>query len=892
MEAPKDFVNLPAELRIEIAEYLSRANLAAFSHTSKHAYEVACPLIKKAQAVEEREAKADLIYIWEPQKAPTRPKGVFLYNSCRYPSTVNIEDTGIPKLRILIKACEAGDIQGVQALLDEGVSPNLPEFLSNPLHRLRAPMGFRKEFHYYTPLQAATHFNRTDVVRALLAAGAKPSTGFESFAYLFCMGHPNQDTLDLLINHGFNIQATRPEGHRADSLLHWACRNSCPAVAIGNLINNGVSIRAPNHASESPISIAIGGSRARGSRRYYEVIRELLSHASHEELQDSYGNYPLHLALRCDDANIVRMMVQEFAADPNVQDAKGRTPLWLALDSAKLNSDIIRFLLEAGASLDILRQKCLDFERFWPPYGKWPISPETLRIVLDTAVHQSIPEHLPHPFVCLAAIMGDAGILESTLSLFQNDIYAHQRNKHYILSAFSYALDWDRGTCLEVLAPYVLAYEKGADHAAKILYYYLKHGTDKEVRDWLFRGECALFGLLTWKEFLCAAMRHQPPDILSMLLSRNRWQPNIPLLIATLREAVEIGSIECLAILLEHPHFKELFLAEECIILHAAEKSRTEVLKFLYDRCSKSNSKGLPSQGRLIQMACKTGNLSNVRWLLESEVAVDIYEGLEPRCPDILLDAVIGGHTEIVELLIAHNADVNETHDYSGETALHFAVSGGHADITRLLLGAGANPHKPDKRMVTPLCQVVKELNERASGRIYKLCSSGEATVTAEWFQIVFEPRIQCIWALVEHGAELNKEWLASTPLFGGDGLKVLEYSEDDEDLDKFEELRRTFSIRNMGPEPSEIWLQYLKKGPAALDAVDQLGRTLFLFAVLEMDLVEGTKCKRRELLALLHLLTLAGCDTSKANNEGRTPLHIATTAGDDELVKLLYAAR
>lgn len=123
------------------------------------------------------------------------------------------------------------------------------------------------------------------------------------------------------------------------------------------------------------------------------------------------------------------MMLQEFAADPNVQDVKGLTPLRLALESEKLNSDIIRLLLEAGASLDILRQKCWDFERFWPSYGKWPISQETLRILLDTAVHQSIPEHLPHPFVCLAAIMGDAGILESILSLIKNDSYAHQRNK-------------------------------------------------------------------------------------------------------------------------------------------------------------------------------------------------------------------------------------------------------------------------------------------------------------------------------------------------------------------------------------------------------------------------------------------------------------------------------
>lgn len=187
--------------------------------------------------------------------------------------------------------------------------------------------------------------------------------------------------------------------------------------------------------------------------------------------------------------------------------------------------------------------------------------------------------------------------------------------------------------------------------------------------------------------------------------------------------------------------------------------------------------------------------MDHVRWILESEVVVDVYEGLRPGSRNILLDAVTGGHTEIVELLLTHNIDVNEMNSFTGKTALHFAASGGHEDITRLLLEAGADVHKADSEIKTPLCQAVKEVNNLTSRQIIDRCRSGEAEITAEWFRRLFEPRIQAIWTLVEYGGELSEEWFA-------------------------------------------------------------------------------------------------GCDIFKADSRGRTPLHIVNAAGDDEMVKLLYAAR
>ncbi len=125
-------------------------------------------------------------------------------------------------------------------------------------------------------------------------------------------------------------------------------------------------------------------------------------------------------------------------------------------------------------------------------------------------------------------------------------------------------------------------------------------------------------------------------------------------------------------------------------------------------------------------MACRTGNLDNVRWLLEREVAVDIYEGLRPNPPCLLLEAVTGGHTKIVQLLLERNVDINERKDDSDKTALHMVASGGHAAITRLLLKAGADIHTPDKEGKSPLYQVGKEVNNLNSRLIHGHCGIGK----------------------------------------------------------------------------------------------------------------------------------------------------------------------
>ena len=77
--------------------------------------------------------------------------------------------------------------------------------------------------------------------------------------------------------------------------------------------------------------------------------------------------------------------------------------------------------------------------------------------------------------------------------------------------------------------------------------------------------------------------------------------------------------------------------------------------------------------------------------------------GMKGDCTP-LMEAASAGHTEIVKLLLSHNAEVN-AQSSSGNTPLMYACAGGHEDVVQMLLEAHANVEDHNENGHTPLME-------------------------------------------------------------------------------------------------------------------------------------------------------------------------------------------
>lgn len=89
----------------------------------------------------------------------------------------------------------------------------------------------------------------------------------------------------------------------------------------------------------------------------------------------------------------------------------------------------------------------------------------------------------------------------------------------------------------------------------------------------------------------------------------------------------------------------------------------------------------------LFHEAARTGNLQEIKHLLDTGVAVD---DRDPIGSTPLLDAVLERRTDVAQLLIAKGADVNARNLETGTTAIEYAVITQNAAILHALLQANA----------------------------------------------------------------------------------------------------------------------------------------------------------------------------------------------------------
>ena len=125
-------------------------------------------------------------------------------------------------------------------------------------------------------------------------------------------------------------------------------------------------------------------------------------------------------------------------------------------------------------------------------------------------------------------------------------------------------------------------------------------------------------------------------------------------------------------------------------IAAAVRMSDIPMICLLLDNNADADLCGCDHKAGNALMAAVANNLFRpLQYLLERAAGP-----LTCRCTDLLMAASHGGNVDIARLLIKRGADVRAEH-LNGRTALGNAAMGGHVELVELLLDSGANPNVP-----------------------------------------------------------------------------------------------------------------------------------------------------------------------------------------------------
>lgn len=211
-----------------------------------------------------------------------------------------------------------------------------------------------------TPLHIAASFDRADIVRLLVDAGADlEHKCFKSLTPLhkavrktvsveFKEGKASINAALALIDCGADVHALDKE---ADTALHVACIGGL-ATVVHKLCEKGADVDSKNHKGMTGLHLACAGNG--GLENQLATIRALVEWKANLESLDIDEETPIAVACGHSPLPIVALLL-ELGANPNVRAAYksqrkngNRTPLMTAALNGK--SEVVELLLQHGAS--------------------------------------------------------------------------------------------------------------------------------------------------------------------------------------------------------------------------------------------------------------------------------------------------------------------------------------------------------------------------------------------------------------------------------------------------------------------------------------------------------------------------------------------------------------
>ena len=711
----KDFIsNLPIEIILMVADYLSPRSLNAWVRTCKHFWRTLTAILYPSTLSARSDGKQVISWAAKHGNVVCLKKFLDLY----YPFDYLHGKRG---LKLLHKALSRGQESVVRFLLEKGVCLNQNSKGHGHGRRKKKP-----------PLIcAADSQDNATIVEMLLDAGADSSATFardgtNALHHAAIKGHAA--ITEVLIQRGFDVNSRDEARHTA---LFSAARNGHVKL-VRILVASGAKVNIRDDVGGRPLHYAL----KEGHLKIAEVL--LFEGGANATAYDMHDRTPLHYAAWWGFLSLCRYLLEQGEADVNASLPSPKTPLRSALVSPIKNADVVKLLLDSGARYLLgdwtlsdktplycaMYQGDRDKIRLLLDAGatprRWEYTPglllnvtvsgceEIARLLVKKGAKKRIDVDYAKDYQGRSTLMMavHAG-LENIFKIFLErpcTVDAIRKRRRKILCS---AAEWGsveslsmllelsddvEFTRIDFLSALNLAAAKGQD--ANIIALLLQRVPDIDINlrnveanenrlllDAVEGGNCEIVQLIL--------------DSFPTLINLAGSHGNTPLLLAIERRNDAVALL-----LLNHGADSEAWDADKrTALLKATEKGRGMIVKLLVEKGVKLNARDTYGQTPLT-IAARNGDTATVDFLLKQGAEIETPDR-QHRTP-LMLAVLNGNHSTVRYLLTESSVHINYL-DVHKQTALSLAAQKGHHQIAQLLLDHGADINLSDKEGRTPL---------------------------------------------------------------------------------------------------------------------------------------------------------------------------------------------